>query len=137
MSHTYIQVFKFLSVGCINTMIGLVAIYGLMYWADISPLAANALGYAIGMIVSYTLNKLWTFQNTTSHSSSLPRYIICAAVCYGANFLAVGLLIHIFDNNNYTAQLGGVVTYTVLMFIGCRIFVFRILPTKHCTQENN
>jgi putative flippase GtrA len=137
MSKAYIQAFKFLLVGCINTVVGLAAIYGLMWWTDISPLAANALGYAIGIIISYTLNKLWTFQNNGSHASSLPRYFICAGICYGANTLVVGSLIYLLNTNSYTAQLGGILTYTALMFISCRIFVFQASPIKYCKQEKN
>lgn len=116
---------RFLAVGAINTLIGLMAIYGVMYFSDVSPMAANAIGYCIGLIVSFTLNKIWTFQDSAPIANSVFKYILVAVIAYTINIGAVIVSLYVFKLNPYIAQLGGVVFYTVTMFFACRVFVFK------------
>lgn len=135
MTRVYVQVFRFLLVGCINTLAGLTAIYGLMYWTNLNPMTANAIGFIIGVVISYSLNKGWTFESKATLSSAIPKYILSVVLCYGANISALSLLIYAFNTNIYAAQLGGIATYTVLMFIICRLFVFRSAPNPPNLRE--
>lgn len=125
MNDLIIQVFKFGAVGLINTLIGLSSIYALMYFFSASPVTANAFGYAIGLIVSYILNRVWTFNRNNSKPHSIKKFILVAAVAYILNLAIVLLITTSTPNNNaYLAQLAGIVFYTVTMFLGCRLFVF-------------
>jgi putative flippase GtrA len=101
------------------------AIYAVMYFMNINPLVANAVGYGLGLIVSFALNKMWTFQNTAPVAESLPKYVCVAAVAYIINISVVSGCIYIIKLDPYVAQLGGIAFYTATMFLACRIFVFK------------
>lgn len=54
---------RFCSVGVLNTLIGLAIIFGLMRFGGVQYVLANAIGYAIGMMLSFALNRSWTFAH--------------------------------------------------------------------------
>jgi putative flippase GtrA len=123
------QSIRFAVVGLVNTTIGLAAIYAVMFFFQSGPAIANAIGYAIGLAVSFALNRIWTFNSSRSISDVLPRYLTVAAISYFLNLGVVILATSIYSINPYLGQLFGVVIYTIFMFFGCRIFVFPINQT--------
>jgi putative flippase GtrA len=124
------QLLRFGVVGLVNTAIGLVAIYGLMFFFGAGAAVANAVGYAVGLGVSFALNSMWTFNSSQRVAHVLPKYVLTAAACYLLNLGVVMVSTTRLSANPYLAQLLGVGTYTVCMFVGCRWFVF--LPPQ-CT----
>lgn len=130
------QSLKFLVVGMANTSIGLSIIYGAMFFFNISPEIANAIGYAAGLSVSYLLNRSWTFNH--SHSKrTIVKYILIAGLCYSLNLLIVLALIRQVSLNPYLAQLFGIGFYTAAMFAGCRWYVFKKAPTQPPRHEKD
>ncbi|MGF9562910.1 GtrA family protein [Neorhizobium sp. BT27B] len=118
------QLVRFGLVGLVNTSVGLLAIYALMYVFQVSPGFANAGGYALGLCISFLLNRDWTFQDNSKICQTLPRYLAVAAVCYSLNLAIVLSAVHMLGIDPYVAQLLGIVAYTACMFVGCRLFVF-------------
>lgn len=126
MTGLFQQSLRFGAVGLVNTAIGLAAIYALMFFLDVSPSVANAIGYAIGVALSYALNRVWTFGSNRSFSQELPKYFLVVAISYLLNLGLVLIAISSFSINPYLAQLLGVGIYTVFVFFGCRWFVFSL-----------
>jgi putative flippase GtrA len=120
------QSLRFVAVGFANTAIGLTAIYALMFFFAAGPGLANAAGYAIGLAVSFLLNRVWTFRNNRPISHVLPRFLLVAVVSYLLNLGVVLTATSHFGANPYIAQLFGVGLYTICMFFGCRLFVFTL-----------
>ncbi|MBB4571688.1 GtrA family protein [Rhizobium leucaenae] len=118
------QGIRFGVVGLANTSIGLLTIYATIYFLGSPPLAANAIGYAIGFAISFVLNRRWTFEDTLSISHVLPRYFLAAASSYILNFIAVFICLHYFNVNPYFSQLVGIALYTISMFFISKFFVF-------------
>jgi putative flippase GtrA len=118
------QTLRFAAVGVVNTMIGLAAIYALMYFWRCGPVAANFCGYLIGLAVSFSLNRLWTFKSAGAVADDLPKYLLVAGASYLANVGIVSAAVAGPIVNPYLAQLIGVSVYTLLFFLGCRLFVF-------------
>jgi len=119
------EALRFAIVGVANTLVGLFAIYGMLFFTDAGPVVANACGYAIGFIVSFVLNRAWSFRSNRSVTQDLPRYLAVAATSYCCNLAVVVLGAHLFPRSPYAIQFLGIATYTTLMFLGCRMFVFR------------
>jgi putative flippase GtrA len=119
------QSLRFASVGLANTAIGLVAIYAVIFFFNTGPAVANTIGYAVGLAVSFALNRIWTFGDSRSVGRVLPRYLLAAAVSYLLNLSVVLLVTHRFGVGPYLVQLFGMSVYTVAMFLGCRWFVFQ------------
>ncbi len=126
------QSLRFAAVGLVNTAIGLAAIYAVMFFFQTGPVIANVVGYAIGLAVSFVLNRAWTFSSSRPVAHVLPKYLLVAAIAYLLNLGAVIATISYFSVNPYLAQLLGVGIYTVCMFFGCRWFVF---ASRHSTRD--
>lgn len=118
------QSLRFGAVGVINTGTGLGVIYGLMYFLGVAPVLANAVGYTIGLGVSFLLNRAWTFNNSQPIVRVLPKYLLTAATCYLLNVGVVVACTSYLLVNAYLAQLAGIAVYTSCLFLGCNWFVF-------------
>ena len=117
---------RYLLVGLVNTMVGYGSILLFISAAGLSPFAANAAGFALGMTLSYFLNRHITFRSGRSHRQGIPAFISAVAACYALNLAALALVIRIAPGApGAVAQGIGVAVYTVSLFLVSRSFVFR------------
>lgn len=119
------QSLRFGAVGLVNTSIGLLAIYGVIYFFNADPAIANAIGYTIGLVVSFFLNRLWTFGDTRPIPKLLPLYLLIVAIAYILNLMVVLIGTRYYGIGPYLIQLFGIGIYTTVMFLGCKWIVFR------------
>ena len=115
---------RFLSVGVVNTVIGLGTTYFCMGVLRLGDALSNAIGYAIGVCCSFVLNKKWTFKHRGNVFGSLARFLLVFAVAYCANLAFVLFLINELAWNRYLAQAAGVFIYTAISYTGSRYFAF-------------
>jgi glycosyltransferase involved in cell wall biosynthesis/putative flippase GtrA len=115
---------RYLLVGVANTLIGLGIIYLTMYFLQLDLVHANMVGYAIGILFSFILNKKWTFKSQHHVVSSFIRYLLVLAVAYIANLETVLYANSHFALNPYLSQALGIIPYTLIGFIGGRYFAF-------------
>lgn len=125
---TLIQFIRFLGVGVANTLVGLSVIYVAKWFFGAGDVVANATGYAIGLIVSFTLNSRWTFSYQGPRLAAVLKFLGVALVAYGMNLLTVMTAIDGFQINTYVAQALGVPPYTLTSFLLSKFFVFRARP---------
>ena len=122
---------KFILVGIVNTLVGtgvMFAAYNIIhmgYWFS------SASNYVVGSIVSYFLNKYFTFNNTQKSWKQVIVFIINITVCY---LLAYGLAkplvrwglrgqdIKVQDN---VSMLVGMGLFVILNYFGQRLLVFK------------
>lgn len=122
---------RFLLVGVVNTLVGAGIMFLLYNLAGCSYWLSSAANYIVGGVVSYFLNKYYTFKNTERSWKQVIRFALNVAVCwllaYGiAKPLALRLLAG-FDEKLQTnaAMLAGLCLYTALNYLGQRFFAFR------------
>ena len=122
---------RFLLVGVVNTLVGAGIMFLLYNLAGCSYWLSSAANYIVGGVVSYFLNKHYTFKNTERSWKQVLRFALNVAVCwllaYGiAKPLALRLLAG-FDEKLQTnaAMLAGLCLYTALNYLGQRFFAFR------------
>jgi len=116
------QLVRFLIVGALNSAIGLAIIWFAMA-AGVTNAAANAIGYAVGVIVSFALNRRFTFAHRGDWRPALLRWLAVFAVAWPANLIVMLLAVRA-GVEPHLAQLAGVATYTVLSYLGARRFAF-------------
>ena len=122
---------RFLSVGVLNLLVGLLVIYACKWFFDVGDAAANAIGYAAGLTTSFTLNSRWTFAYRGPALPALIKFLLVAAVAYGMNLLTVLVLIHYAGMNGYIAQALGIPPYTLTTYLASKFIVFRLQPEHH------
>ncbi len=126
-----ITMIKFLLVGVVNTIVGTAVMFilynlvGCPYWPSV---CAN---YLCGGVVSYFLNKYFTFKNTETSFAQVGRFVITVAVCmliaYGAAKPAVKWALSGYSTKlqENAAMLVGMCLYTGLNYLGQRFFAFK------------
>lgn len=122
---------KFILVGVINTIVGAAVMFAAYNWLGFSYWISSALNYIIGSIVSYFLNKNYTFENKERGWKPIARFVINISVCY---LLAYGIAKPVmkailsgftvkFQEN--MAMLAGMGLFVILNYFGQRFFAFK------------
>jgi putative flippase GtrA len=119
---------RFLSVGVLNMIVGLAVIYACKWFFGVNDVAANAIGYAVGLTTSFVLNSRWTFAYRGPQWPALAKFLLVALLAYGMNLLTVVLAIRVLGLNGYLAQLLGIPPYTVTTYLASKFIVFRGQP---------
>ena len=83
-----VKMWKFLLVGVLNTIVGEGLSYLLILCTDIDLWWATAVPTVLASVMSYFLNKYFTFRNTEKGWKPVFRFALNIAVCY---VLAYGL----------------------------------------------
>ena len=122
---------KFVMVGIVNTLIGTTIMFGFYNVFNLNYWISSASNYIIGSLVSYLLNKNFTFRFREKGYYSLLRFIINILTCY---LLAYGIakpIMHwILSDFNKTIQenismLLGMCLFVVFNYLGQRFFTFK------------
>lgn len=121
----FLLAYRFLAVGAANTVFGLSVIFSLMYFFELNPAVSNLIGYAFGLILGYFLNKNWTFKYKDVRRKGFFLYLLVILMAYLLNIGLVYSGIKYFLLNHYVAQIGGMILYTTVSFVGCNRIVFR------------
>mgnify|MGYP005773611039 FL=1 len=79
---------KFLVVGVINTLVGTAIMFGLYNLAHCSYWVSSAANYILTSILSFFLNKYFTFESKEKSAAEVLRFAVNIAVCY---LLAYGI----------------------------------------------
>ena len=79
---------KFILVGVVNTLVGIAVMFFCFNVLAWSYWVSSALNYMVGSIVSYLLNKRYTFQQKGHDWHIVWKFIVNVSVCY---VLAYGL----------------------------------------------
>lgn len=124
----FAQLVRFLSVGMLNGLISLFVIYACKGFFHAGDVAANAIGYAAGLINSFTLNSRWTFAYRGHQLPALIKFLLVAAVAYAMNLLTVLVSIDYLSVNGYIAQVLGIPPYVLTSYLASKFIVFRAQP---------
>ena len=125
-------VIKFLAVGVVNTLVGCGTMFLLYNLAHCSYWVSSAANYVVGGIVSFFLNKYFTFQNKTWEWSQVWKFAANVTVCYLLGYgLAKSLVLHLLAGQAVNVQenvamLVGMCLYTGLNYLGQRFFAFKV-----------
>lgn len=115
---------RFLLTGAANTLLGLAIIYALKL-LGMHDVAANLLGYALGISISYAMHAAWSFSYRGSIRAALPRYVLVTVLAYLANLATVSVALYWWGLNGYVAQAFGIPPYVLVGYLGAKLYVFR------------
>ena len=119
------RLFRFLLTGLANSAVGWAVIFGGL-WAGMSGVAANAAGYAVGLVLSFTLNRRYVFGVTGAVSGrEVARFMAAFAIAYGANLAVLIAAEAAIGADNPLAQLPALAAYVLIFFLLSQRFVFR------------
>jgi putative flippase GtrA len=131
--------FRFIIVGIINTIIGSGLMFVLYNLFDVTYWLSSAANYIVGSIVSFFLNKYFTFSVKEWNLFMVIAFILNIVVSY---FVAYGLakpfMNYLLRNSplavrENAALLAGMCLFTGINYIGQRTLVFK---SRKNTNEN-
>ena len=123
-------VLRFVLVGVVNTLVGMAIMFGLYNLAHCSYWMSSACNYILTSILSFFLNKYFTFQNQEKSVVQAVRFAVNIAACYLLAYgIAKPLCIWLLSGVSQTVRdnvsmLVGMCLFTVLNYLGQRFFAF-------------
>jgi len=143
------SMYRFLIVGCINTVLGLALMFffynvlNLGYWGSSAPT------YVFGAVFSFFMNRSYTFSYKKKDKMSIVRFIIVQVVSYSVAYLIArpltfALLSGLAETMNIEmriieqiAMVVGMGLFVVLGYLGQRYFAFRNTCNEMKTDDNH
>ncbi len=126
------KMWRFLLVGVVNTLVGTAIMFGLYNLAGASYWVSSAANYILTSILSFFLNKYFTFRSRAKGFGEVLRFAATIAVCYllaygiaepATRWLLAGAGDTLRDN---VAMLVGMCLFTGFNYLGQRLFAFKI-----------
>ena len=119
------QIFRFIISGLISTIVNFL-IYSLIYSIFKNIIFASILGYAIGLLTSFSLAKIWVFKDNAQKKILKSFFIFC--IIYFLGGLEMSLII-IFLNqlliNHRFSWLCGTFVAALNNYLGSKYFLFK------------
>ena len=121
---------KFMLVGVINTLVGTAVMFFCFNVLAWSYWISSAMNYIVGSIVSYVLNKRYTFEHKGHDWSTVWKFIVNITICYGlayglakpfVTWMLSGVSTNIQGN---AALMVGMILFVGLNYIGQRFWTF-------------
>jgi putative flippase GtrA len=124
----FVQFVKFGIVGVSNTLLTfavytlLLKVFGVWY------LAASAIGFAVGTINSFLLNRRWTFRGHVGDAYTPVRWTVVQCCGLGVNEGLLYVFVHEAQLDKLLAQAVATAVVTVSTFFANRAWTFRMHP---------
>ena len=126
-----ITTIKFVIVGVVNTLVGTGLMFVLYNVFSVNYWISSASNYVVGSIVSYFLNKYFTFQNRERSLRQIILFVLNITVCYllaygcakpAVSFAFEGAGEKVQEN---IAMFVGMAGFVILNYLGQRLVVFK------------
>lgn len=117
-------------VGGIGTLIHFLVLLLLVRAYSLSPILASAIGFMVVLLLSYQLNKYWTFNqiNTVDKSSRFIKYTVVSGCGLILNTSVMYVSIEWLHLNYVIGQALVIVVVPIFNYILNRNWTFRALP---------
>ncbi|WP_026487313.1 GtrA family protein [Caldanaerobius polysaccharolyticus] len=123
----YQSMFRFAIVGFINTGVDFLTFSVLFSFLGFNKLICQAAGYTMGIVNSFVLNKLWTFEDRKSKLSTanqFARFVAVNMVSLGLSLLGLKFISESYGVNVYVSKLMVTGVAQAVNYIGYRYWVF-------------
>lgn len=124
----YIRIMRFCITGGINTAVDFIT-FSIMIYFGVYYAFAQAVGYSLGTLNSYLLNKFWTFNDSKSGkktSSEMIQFIAINVISFLATLLCLKLLKENLGVNIYLAKVFAIIVAQTINFMGYKLWVFKV-----------
>ncbi len=132
-SNLWGQILRFGVVGGVGFVID-GALLWLLIWADVNPYLARAMSFPVAVVVTWVLNRNWTFRASrcASNKGQFRRYFAVQVTGALSNYLVYSVFITLFTMTGATLFWGfalGSFVGAFINFLGARLIAFRARGT--------
>ncbi len=132
--HVLVQFVKFGIVGISNTLITFIVYTLLLKVFGVWYIAASAIGFVVGAINGFLLNRRWTFAGHVGDAFTPVRWGVVQTGGLALNLGLLYVLVHDAGIDKLIAQALATVAVTVSTFIVNRAWTFRHAPLASGTR---
>ena len=124
------EAIRFVLVGVLNTIVGTLIMFGLYNFLGCGYWVSSITNYALTSVLSFFLNKHFTFQNKEKSVVQVLKFVLNILICYGLAYgIAKPLIIHVLSNQSAVirdniSMFVGMCLFTGLNFLGQKFFAF-------------
>jgi putative flippase GtrA len=115
---------RYAGSGVINTIFGFMVIFAAMA-LGFSPMRSNFAGYAVGFLLGFVLSKKFVFRSKGHFAWESIRYLIAFVISFSVNLLTLYFAMTYFNFHVVVSQVLAAGSYTLIMYIISRLFVFK------------
>jgi len=116
-------------------VLGLSLIFAAKGIFALGDLPANVIGYGFGLLMSFVLNRRWTFVHKGKIFTSVCRFGVAFGTAYSLNLATVFGLRDIARVDAYAAQAMGVIPYMICFYLISARYVFPEYSKRSTTSE--
>jgi putative flippase GtrA len=89
----------FVGIGGLSTLIQFLLLILFVESGLLPEVLASAAGYVLSSFFNYWANYHYTFQSTSSHAQTFPKYALAVAIGLSTNTLLFAVLLWLFNNH--------------------------------------
>ena len=121
----------FIAVGVVNTLFGVTIMFFCYNILNLGYWFSSGMNYVCGSVLSYFLNKKFTFKVEETTKKSIIRFIINITVCYIVAYgIAKPLVLYLFAGlgeklQGNLALMAGMGLFVLLNYVGQRFWAFK------------
>jgi putative flippase GtrA len=120
------QFIKFGVVGLLNTFVHYLIFFLLFRIAGVEMITASALGYLLGVLNSFVLNRRWTFEVTgDGHRKDFVKFFSVNLISLAVNLLCLRMLVSSLQIWPELAQVIAIGCALLINFAGNRWWTFK------------
>ncbi|MBI4058016.1 GtrA family protein, partial [Candidatus Microgenomates bacterium] len=123
---------KFLLSGGLSAATLYTLLFLFHLYLGLSVIISSTLAYALSMVVGFSAQKYWTFQDRQKKTTTqFSKYASLGIFNIGANAFFMHLMINVVDVHYAAAQFISLAVITLWSFVFYRKFVFQISTEEH------
>ncbi len=119
-----IQFFKFIFVGLINSSFNYLLFYVCLIYLNFHYIISGTLGFILGALIGYQLNRSWSFNSKINYKKGLRIYLFIQLFCLLIHNITLISVIEYLQIKDVFSQLAGIIVTTLINFYLIKKFVF-------------
>ena len=119
-----IQFFKFIFVGLINSSFNYLLFYVCLIHLNFHYIVSGTLGFILGALIGYQLNRSWSFNSKINYKKGLRTYLFIQLFCLLIHNITLISVIEYLQIKDVFSQLAGIIVTTLINFYLIKKFVF-------------
>lgn len=119
---------RYLISGAVATVVDIASLYFLVDMLHLWYLASATIAFVLTVIVSFMMQKFWTFQETSTESihTQIRGYLILSTANIFINTALMYLFVSLFHIQYLIAQLGVIAVISLYGFFIYKYLIFRV-----------
>jgi putative flippase GtrA len=126
-----LQFIKFGTVGVSNTLLTFAVYTLLLKVVGVWYIAASAIGFAVGAVNGFLLNRRWTFRGHVGDARTPLRWMVVQSCGLGLNLA----LLYLWVVGELVGQAFTIAVVTVTTFLANRAWTFRMHPDRQAHDD--